>query len=287
MGAVPLALPTFATAGFLEFFKLGRPLRVTLPAGNGAVHLFVVYGYQGAEEVAEKLQLSVKLLQSVLAEARVVCTGQLVLIVGDLNADPAVILCLAKVISAGRFVYLAWEGKRPAATCKFKLDECSQSRGDFILGCSNAVAASTACRVTDRWFPPHFSFFSEVSCSIVSQPLWPACWIDTPDRSASSASRAVQDAWDVYRDELGVVPPEVVDALRDAVSRSSVDDFWSMWSKNAEAGFFRAHCRAGGPTAAGSPALVGRGLLRLRSRCRGGRAVGGRGSGRVFSGWSG
>ena len=60
-------------------------------------------------------------------------------------------------------------------------------------------------------------------------------WIDTPDRSASSVSRAVQDAWDVFWDELGVVPPEVVDALQGAVSRSSVDDFWSSWSNNAEA----------------------------------------------------
>ena len=102
----------------------------------------------------------------------------------------------------------AWEGKRPAATCKFKLDECSGTRRDFCLGCSNALAASTACEVTDRLFPPHFSLFSifgidgwsaEVSCSMVSQPLWPACWIDTLDRSSSSVSRAVQDVWDVYR----------------------------------------------------------------------------------------
>ena len=78
------------------------------------------------------------------------------------------------------------------------------------------------------------------------------------------------------RDELGVVPPEVVLALRDAVSWSSVDDFWSVWSKSAEAVLFRAYCRAGGPTAAGSLAFLGRGLLRIRSRCLGGRAVGGR-----------
>ena len=71
-------------------------------------------------------------------------------------------------------------------------------------------------------------------------------------------SRAVQYAWDVYRDELAVVPPGVVDALRGAVSRLWVDDFWSIWSKGAEAGLFRAYCRAGGPTAAGSPALSGR-----------------------------
>ena len=295
LGAAPLALPTFATAGFLDFW--GRALRVTLPAGFGrVVHLFVVYGYQGAEEDAEKLQLTDKLLQAVLVEARVVCTGQLVLIAGDLNADPAVVLGLVKAISPGRFVDLALaysvvERKRPAATCKFKLDVCCGSRRDFILGCSNAVAASTACRVTDRWFPPHFSLFStfgidgcaaEISCPIVSQPLWPACWIDSPDRSASFVSRAVQDAWGVYGDELGVVPLEV--ALPSALSRSSVDDFWSSWSKNAEAGlfFFGAYCRVGGPTAAGSPALLGRGLLRIRSRCLGGRAVDGRGSSRLY-----
>ena len=33
-----------------------------------------------------------------------VCIGQTLLIAGDLNADPAVIPCLAKGISAGRFV---------------------------------------------------------------------------------------------------------------------------------------------------------------------------------------
>ena len=36
-----------------------------------------------------------------------ICTGQLVLIAGDLNADLAVIPCLTKSISAGRFVDLA------------------------------------------------------------------------------------------------------------------------------------------------------------------------------------
>ena len=66
-----------------------------------------------------------------------VCTGQPVLIAGDFNADPAVIPCLAKAISAGRFVDLALayslgEVKRPAATCKFKLEDCVVSRRDFI-----------------------------------------------------------------------------------------------------------------------------------------------------------
>ena len=57
--------------------------------------------------------------------------------------------------------------------------------------------------------------------------FWPACWLDTPDRSSLSSTRVVQDLWDVSSDELGVVPEEVDMALRDAASRSSVDDFWT------------------------------------------------------------
>ena len=222
------------------------------------LHLFLVYGYQGAEEDSKKLQLTVKLLQDVLAEAQVVCVGQPLLVAGDLNADPAVIPCLAKGFSADRCVDLALAyslgaGGKPDAACKFRLDECAGSRRDFIVGCSNALAASTACRVTDRWFTPHFSVFAsvriknwtaEVSCPVATQPVWPACWIDTPDWSSSSLSRAVQDAWDIHREELGVVPPDAVLALRDAFGRSDVDGFWTIWSKTAEAGLFNAYCRA-------------------------------------------
>ena len=264
--------------------------------GRREVIYFVIYGYQGAKEDAEKLQLTDKLLQAVDAEAQVVCTGQPVPIAGDLNADPAVVPCLTKAISEGRFVDLALayslgEEKRPAATCKFKLDECSGTPWDFILGCSDAVAASTACRFTDRWFLPHFFLFSafgidgwsaKVSCPFVSQPLWPACWIDTPDRSSSSVSVLFRMPGMCKRDELGVVPLGVVVALRDAVSRSPVDHFWSIWSENAEAGLFGAYCRAGGPTAAGSLAFLGRSLLRICSRYLGGRAVGGRGCSKLY-----
>ena len=69
---------------------------------------------------------------------------------------------------------------------------------------------------------------------------------------------------------------------KDAVSRSSVDDFWSIWSSNAEAGLLRAFSQAGGPTEAGSSAFPGRGLLRIRRRRLGGRAAGGTGSSRLF-----
>ena len=49
----------------------------------------------------------------------------------------------------------------------------------------------------------------EVSCPRVTQPVWSACWADTPERSASSTSEGVQDIWDTYREELGAVPPDL------------------------------------------------------------------------------
>ena len=90
-----------------------------------AFHLFVVYGCQGAEEDPDQLKLTDKLLQAVSAEAQVVCVGQPLLVAGDLDADLAVIPCLAKRISVGRFVDLApacplGTGRKPDATCKFR-----------------------------------------------------------------------------------------------------------------------------------------------------------------------
>ena len=218
-----------------------------------------------------------------------VCIGQPMLIAGDSNADPAVIPCLAKGISAGRYVDLALAyslgaGLTPDATCRFSREDDTGSRRDFFVGCPGALAASEACYVTDRWFTPHFSVFArfrigawmaDVACPVACQPLWPASWLDTLDMSSSSSSRIVQDVWDIYMDVLGVVLDDVVLALRNAVSRSAVDDFWSIWSKNAEAGLFRAYALAGGLIAAGSSAFLGRGLLRIRSRRLGGKAVGG------------
>ena len=93
-------------------------------------------GIKGPEEDSEKLQLTDKFLQAVLAEAQVVCVGQPFLIAGDLNADPAVIPCPARCYSAARFVDLALAysleaGSKPDAACKFRLDECAGSRRDL------------------------------------------------------------------------------------------------------------------------------------------------------------
>ena len=283
LGGAPLSLPSFITPQFQEFFRLGRVLRTTLPtAQGGVVHLLVVYGYQGAEEDAE-------------TEAQVVCVGQPMLIAVDLNADPAVIPCLSKGLSAGRYVdwllLILWVLVSLLIMLVLLIGMMVGSRRDFFIGCPGALAASHACYVTDRWFTPHFSLLArfrigawtaDVACPVAGQPLWPACWLDTPDRSSSSTSRVVQDVWAIYRDVLGTVPDNVVLALRDATSRSAIDDFWSIWCQNAEAGLFRAYALAGGPTAAGSSAFLGRGLLRIRNRRLGGRAAGGRGSSRLY-----
>ena len=49
-----LSLPTHFDPSFKEFFRLGRAMRVVLPLVNGVIaHLFVIYGYQGAESDRE------------------------------------------------------------------------------------------------------------------------------------------------------------------------------------------------------------------------------------------
>ena len=103
-------------------------------------------------------------------------------------------------------------GVPPSSTCQFQLDEDEGSCKD----CPIAMAATTACRVLpDRWFIPHFAVNTEFSLSAwdatvdrarVFSPLWPACWLESPDRSRRSPSHAVQGIWDVYIQEVGFVP---------------------------------------------------------------------------------
>ena len=117
---------------------------------------------QGAESDPEKLQLSEQLLAAVLAEAKVCCAGQPVILVGDLNADPSVIPSLAKGMSNGSRIdvekaFAFGKGVAPAVTCQFRLDEDRSTRRDFTLACPVAVAATTACCVSpERWFLPAF-----------------------------------------------------------------------------------------------------------------------------------
>ena len=68
-----------------------------------------------------------------------------------------------------RLRILSEAGLTPDATCRFSRDEGTGSRRDFLVGCLNALAASDACYVTDRWFAPHILS----SCSLlVLVPGW-------------------------------------------------------------------------------------------------------------------
>ena len=64
----------------------------------GLLHLFVLYGYQGADSDAEQLALTEQLFDAALGELSVVARGQPCLIVGDFNVEPTKIPCLAKGI---------------------------------------------------------------------------------------------------------------------------------------------------------------------------------------------
>ena len=185
-------------------------------------------------------ELTGELLQAVLAEAQVVCIGQPLLIAGDLNADPAVIPYL-KGISAGKFVDLALAyslgaGFRPDATCKFKREDCVGSRGTLLSV------------VLTRWLLPLLARL-QVGGSLLmflyllalvlrgGRPILLAlrfvsrsgllAGLTLPIGPSSSVARVVQD---VDWDELAAVPLDVVLALRDSVSRSCVDDCWTIWS---------------------------------------------------------
>ena len=98
----PLASPSFATAQFKSFFDCGRAVRCMLPLASGRfLHLFVLYGYQGADADAEQLALTEQLFDAALGELSVVARGQPCMLVGDFNVEPSKIPCLAIGISAG------------------------------------------------------------------------------------------------------------------------------------------------------------------------------------------
>ena len=80
----------------------------------------------------------------------------------------------------------------------------------------------------------------------VYSPLWPACWLDCPDRSRRSPSHAVQNIRDVYIQEVGFVP-RVREKLFTACNSPDVDASWLLWSREAEASLARAYLSAGGP----------------------------------------
>ena len=203
----PLALPSFATVQFKSFFDCGRAVRCMFPLAAGRLmHLFVVYGFQGADADSEQLALTEQLFDAVLGELNVVARDQPCLIVGDFNVEPTKIPCLAKGISAGLWVDFgeAWAlaaGLQPVPTCKRSWTAAGGHRRDFILGCPLAAAAVLSCTVQpDRWIAPHLAVRALFDCgrweswvtqSVQCTPLWPASWLPAVDRGRSSKSAGI------------------------------------------------------------------------------------------------
>ena len=177
----PFSLPTLFDPSFKEFFRIGRAMRVVLPLGNGGIaHLFVIYGYQGAESDPEKLQLSEHLFAAVSAEAKMCCAGQPVILVGDFNADPTVIPSLAKGIMNGHWIDVeqAFATGRglplpvPASSNWMRIRVL-----EGILIWRVPLLWRPPLHVVflpDRWFVPHFVVYEEFSLS---------AWDATVDRA--------------------------------------------------------------------------------------------------------
>ena len=188
-----------------------------------------------------------------MAETQVVCVGQPMLIADDFNADPAVIPCLAKGISAGRFVDLALAFSRGAGTaldasCRFSLEGCAGSRRNFLVGCPSALAACDACFATDRWFTPHFRYLHALVLMLG--------WVMLLARRCVNLS-ALLIGW-----ILLIGPPRRLLVLSRMFGKSTgrslllfqmrlywllgmrspglllIVDFWLAWSRHAEAGQF-------------------------------------------------
>ena len=238
----PISMPSFATSAFREFFELGRLVRCVLPLGNGRVmHLVVVYGYQGADEDAEKLSLSDKLLGAALCELAVVARGQPCVLAGDFNIEPCKIPCLLKGIVGGYWFDLqdAWAraaGRVPGVTCKRDWACAGGTRRDFILCCPLATAALGGCWVdSTRWVQPHFAvcatfracrWSARVVRPVPVTPLWPASRVSAVDKTRCSKSVEVRDVWDIYDDTLRFVPIGDAWAIDDALVDGDLHLAW-------------------------------------------------------------
>ena len=262
-----LALPTFATAQFKSFFDCGRAVRCTLPLASGwFMHLFVLYGYQGADADAEQLALTDQLFDAALRELHAVAFGQPCLLVGDFNVEPTKIPCLAKGISAGLWVDFgeAWAlaaGLHPAPTCKRSWTAAGGHRRDFVLGCPLAAAAILSCKVQpERWIAPHLAVRALFDYgrweSWVTQPvhytlLWPASWFPVVDKTRCSKSAEVQRVWEVYDERLQFMSRRDASLLDESLGRDDVSLAWTVWSWAAESALADAFRFNGGPLPSG------------------------------------
>ena len=246
---------------FRRYFDLGRLVRSVLPLGSGLLmHLVVAYGFQGADDDAEKLSLTDQLFDAVMCELAVVSRGQPCVIGGDFNKEPTKVPCLLKGISAGLQVDLqgAWAraaGVDPDVTCKRDWG-LGGTRSDFVLGCPLESASLSDCWVDGcRWIQPHLSVCASfvaarLSAKVIQpvrvSPLWPASWVSAVDKTRTSRSAEVWEIWEIYDKFLEFLPIGNALAVDDALAGRDVHLAWTVWSTAAENTLACAFGTAGG-----------------------------------------
>ena len=154
------SLLTFFTPSFQELTSLGRAMRVFPPLGKGVSPTSSYLWVPGAESDPGKLALAEHLLAAVLAEAKMCCSGQPVMLASDLNADPLSFPPQLEACQMGPG--LSWTRLLPREEDWLPHSHANSSwtrvQGVGPLACSIAMAATTACGVLpDRWFSPHFA----------------------------------------------------------------------------------------------------------------------------------
>ena len=167
-----------------------------------------------------------------------VLAGQPVTLVGDLNADPTIILSFAKSIGNGHWIdveqaFAIGRGVAPACICLFQLDEDEGSRKNLTLACPIAMAATTACCVLpDRWFTPHFAILTEFFALCMGRPLfiWPKS-ILLFDKPAGSIDLTAPDVLRLRRFRIF----EMFTFVKSVEVRGQLFIAWCLWSREAEA----------------------------------------------------
>ena len=252
---------------FKQFSKLGRVLRTTLPywyrkSGSSVCCLWLS---GGGRRCWISIQLTDKLLQAVLVETKVVWIGQPMLITGVLNADLVVIPCLAKGISAGRYVDLALAYSLGLVLLLLLLVILVGRMALVLIGIFLLVALMRwllllPCFVTGRWFTPHFSavarfpidawllMFLPVYVTLCGLPVGQILLKGLPRRLLV----LFRISGDVYREKLESGSWGCCAGSSGCyLSPQLLMSFWTIWCRSAEEGLFRAYSRAGGPTEAG------------------------------------
>ena len=267
---------------------MGRAMRVISPLEGGVVHLFVVCGHRGSEEDAEKLSLTDKLLQAVLAEPQIVCVWgsrcllwvRSMLILGSFLAWPKALLLVSLWVLL--WLILLVLGRIPMLLAGLDWNEGSGTWRDVVAAYLMRWLLRLPVRSLTGGSLPIFLFWRGLASASGSLRFLA---LVLPSPSGLHVGLILL---------IGLLPPpprlfrrfgifigRILQwfprrSFRRSGLRMTGGVWMDAWSAGAES------CRAGGLASPGCHAYLGRGRLRTRRRRLGGKAVGGRGSSRLY-----